>query len=429
MSIFKAYDIRGMYPEDINEGIAYELGIAFAGYLKNDFVIGRDTRISSPPLLKALSDGIMDSGFDVTDIGIVDTPALYFATAFYGFKAGVMITASHNPKGYNGFKICEEDAIPVGGDSGLKDIEKLFGRGKKSSSRGKLSTRDITLDYLAHLIKFYKGGEKRVVIDCSNGSTSRMIGDLMKKTGCETIIINGEMDGNFPAHEPNPLNEANLKQLRSEVLKAGADFGVCFDGDGDRLSVINMDGSIVRNDFLTAIMARELLKDNRNETVLYDLRSSRVVREEIERAGGKPLMCRVGHAFIKKQMREINGLFAGELSGHYYYRENFFADSAFITFLKLVDAKSIDTKGLERYFQSGEINVKVEDRGRAITNVETRFRERGKLIHLDGISVESGNFWFNIRPSNTEPLVRINVEAESREVLDRITEEIMGCIK
>lgn len=413
MSIFKAYDIRGIYPQEINEGIAERLGRAIARYFKTTVVVGRDTRLSSPSLFKGLARGINAEGYDVVDVGVIDTPGLYFATAHYGFGAGVMITASHNPKEYNGLKICREEAIPVGSDSGLKDIEDLFENMpvfSDSKHKGEVTAKDVMEDYADHLMRFCRDGGRGIAVDCSNGATVRIVHKLLER-GLNLDVINDEMDGNFPAHEPNPLKEENMKQLEEKSRRG---LGVCFDGDGDRVGVVH-NGETIRNDFLTAIIARELLIKNPGATILYDLRSSRVVREEIERAGGRAVMCRVGHAFIKRQMREENALFAGELSGHFYYRDNYFADSGPITMLILSGMKSIETENLKRYFPSGEINAEARDPQAALKRVEEKFAGKGKIFYLDGISFECDDYWFNVRPSNTEPLVRINVESRNKE--------------
>lgn len=415
MSIFKAYDIRGLYPQEINEETAERLGRAIAKYFKTTVVVGRDTRLSSLPLFRSFAKGVNAEGHDVVDIGIIDAPGLYFATAHYGFGAGVMITASHNPKEYNGFKLCREDAIPVGSDSGLKDIEEIFNSLPAGSTgaekEGKIIEKDVLKDYADHLMHFYKGSKREALVDCSNGATVRIVKKLVER-GVPLEVINDEMDGNFPAHEPDPLKEENMRQLKEQTK----DIGICFDGDGDRVGVVYR-GEILRNDFLTAIIARELLKESPDATVLYDLRSSRVVREEIEKAGGRALMCRVGHAFIKKQMREENALFAGELSGHFYYRDNYFADSGAITMLLLLGIEDdlMDTGRLKRYFPSGEINVEVEDPQAALKRIEERFAGKGKISYLDGISFECTDYWFNVRASNTEPLVRINAESNNKE--------------
>jgi len=410
MSIFKAYDIRGLYPQEIDEEITERLGRAVAKYFKTTVVVGRDTRLSSLPLFKSFAKGVNAEGYDVVDIGIIDVPGLYFATAHYGFGCGVMITASHNPKEYNGLKICRENAIPVGSDSGLKGIEEIFNAVPTGTEKGgKVIEKDVLDDYADHLMHFYKGSKRKALVDCSNGATVRIVKKLIER-GIPLEVINDEMDGNFPAHEPDPLKEENLQQLRERTK----DLGICFDGDGDRVGVIFRQETI-RNDFITAIIAKDLLKTHKGETILYDLRSSRIVREEIEKAGGKAVMCRVGHAFIKRQMREENALFAGELSGHFYYRENYFADSGPITMLTLLGIEDIETESLKRYFPSGEINVKVKDPQAALKRIEERFAGKGKISYLDGISFECEDYWFNVRASNTEPLVRINVESNSKD--------------
>ncbi len=426
MSIFKAYDIRGIYPEEINEETAERLGRAIAKHFKTTVVAGRDTRISSLPLFKSFAKGVNAEGYDVVDIGIIDTPGLYFATAHYGFGCGVMITASHNPKEYNGLKICREAAIPVGSDSGLKDIEEIFNAvSTGTEKKGKIIEKDMLDDYADHLMHFYKGSKRKALVDCSNGATARIVKKLIEK-GIPLEVINDEMDGNFPAHEPNPLKEENLQQLKDNMNDA--DIGICFDGDGDRVGVVSRQETI-RNDFITAAIAKDLLKTHKGETILYDLRSSRVVREEIEKAGGRAVMCRVGHAFIKKQMREENALFAGELSGHFYYRENYFADSGPITMLTLLGMEDIETGSFKRYFPSGEINVEVKDPLAALKRIEERFAGKGSISYLDGISFECEDYWFNVRASNTEPLVRVNVESGNKDRTQAVVRLLLDLLR
>ena len=430
MSIFKAYDIRGVYPKELNNEIAYRIGSAAGEFFKENVVVGKDVRNSSDQIFRSFSDGITEKGLDVIDIGTIDTPGLYFAVGHYGYKAGVIITASHNPKEYNGFKMCRENAIPVGGDSGLKEIERIsigIDKGKTVEKRGKIIKKDIRKGYRDHILKFYKPcTRKKIVIDCSNGAACVMLPSILEKINIDPVMINNEMDGNFPAHEPNPLKEENLAQLKETIKEENADFGVCFDGDADRLGVVSGDGATIRNDFLTAMIAKQFLKTQKNETVLYDLRSSRVVGEEIEKAGGRGVMCRVGHAFIKKQMREANGIFAGELSGHYYYRDNWFADNALITFMYLLNM-NIDSTYLRRYHASGEINVKTQDKD-VFKRIERAFSGKGKIFYLDGISFESDDYWFNVRLSNTEPLVRINIEAREREMMEKYKKMLIDMV-
>jgi phosphomannomutase len=434
MGIFKAYDIRGVYPTEINEDVMRRIGNAVAQFLDaKRILVSRDMRPSSPSLAEAFIDGATDTGVDCVDAGLLSTPANYFAIANYGFKGGVSVTASHNPKEYNGLKVSRENAIPVGYDAGLKDVEKMVvgGEYKRAAVKGKVVGINVLDEYRRHVLKF-AGDIKplNVVIDASNGMAGLAMPGILEKLPIRTTRLYFELDGTFPNHEANPLRQEALKDLQETVRKTGADFGAIFDGDADRCAFVDEKGTAIPSDLTTALIAVDMLKGAPGSTVIYDVRSSRAVREEIEKHGGKPLPERVGHAFIKATMRERNAIMGGELSGHYYFRDNFFADSAAIAFLKMLGIVSAAGKPvskivepLRRYFTTGEVNFRVEDKEGKIREIASAFSD-GKISWLDGITVEYPEWWFNVRQSNTEPLLRLVLEGNTKELRDKGYERV-----
>lgn len=438
--IFKAYDIRGIYPTEINEDIAHKIGIAISQFLgKGTVVVGRDMRTSSLSLFQHLSSGLNEGGLDIIDIGLVTTPMISFATAHYHYDGGMMITASHNSKEYNGLKICKRNAHPVSYETGIGEIEKKIQAPSKSTVRhkkGKIYTKDVFDDYVQHVLRFSKKVKKlKVVVDAGNGMGGVIAPKLFKFLPCDMIPLYFELDGTFPHHDANPLEPENMQDLIKEVLKHKADLGVAFDGDADRVMFVDNEGQIVSADIATALIAKEFLKHHPGETILHDLRSSWIVKEEIEKLGGKAKMCRVGHAFIKQALREMNGIFAGELSGHYYFRDNFFADSAAIALVMMLNVISEEDKPfakiiapLKRYHSTGELNSKVKDPDQLMNKIEKKYAH-GNVFHLDGLSVEFDDWWFNLRKSNTEPLLRLNVEAKTSELLKEKSKEILDIIR
>ena len=421
MGIFKAYDIRGIYPGELDEAMMKKIGNAVAQFIGGDrILVSRDMRDSGVSLSEAFVEGATDAGVDCWDAGLLSTPGNYFAIANYGFPGGVAITASHNPKEYNGVKVSRENAIPVGSESGLKEIEKvaLYGDYKTASVKGKVVPMSVLDDLTAHILKF-AGDIKplKVAIDASNGMAGLVLPGVLERLPIETERLYFELDGNFPNHDANPLNTEALADLQKKVIETGADLGVCFDGDADRCAFVDEKGELIASDLTTAILARDFLAGEPGGLVLYDVRSSHVVREEIEAAGGRGLPERVGHSFIKATLREKNGLFAGELSGHYYFRDNFYADSAAIGFLRMLTVLSAAdmplselVAPLRRYSNTGEVNFEVEDKDARIRELTAAFSD-GKISLLDGITVEYDDWWFNVRKSNTEPFLRLVLEA------------------
>ncbi len=436
--IFKAYDIRGIYPSELNEETAYKIGRAFVSFLKcRTVAVGRDMRESSEPLSVALMKGIMDQGADVINIGLATTPLLYFAITNYGYDSGIMITASHNPGEWNGFKMCREKAIPLSGDTGIKDIQRLVEENefKDVKKKGMLVGKAVLSDYMRFLTGFTKGiSGLKVVADAGNGMASLTVSKIFRYLDCELVPLYFELDGGFPNHEANPLKEETLKDLNKKVVKEGADFGIAFDGDGDRCCFVDEKGEAISNDLITALIAGEFLKHKPGETVLYDLRSSKVVEEVISKKG-KPVMCRVGHAFIKQQMRDVNAVFAGELSGHFYFRHQFFTESDCLPMVIIMrmlceEGRKLSelVNPLKKYSASGEINSKVKDKDAKLAELEERYKD-GKVVKLDGLSVYYGDWWFNARPSNTEPLLRLNIEADTERLMEQKKEELLSIIR
>lgn len=442
-SIFKAYDIRGIYPEDLNEEIAYRVGRAIVVLTgAKTVVIGRDARVSSNSLSEAIIRGVTDQGADAVDIGLVSTPMLNFAVAEYEeYEAGVMITASHNPKEYNGLKLCYGNALPIGENTGMADLKNLVIEGKfKEAKLGKLVKKEFLGAYVKKvlsLVDMSKIKSLKVVVDTANAVGAVPLPEIFKKIPCKFIPLYFELDGSFPNHEANPLKEETLTDLKKRVLKEGANFGVAIDGDADRIGFVDEKGQTVRADLILTLIARELLKENPGELILYDVRSSRVVKEEVERAGGRAEMCRVGHALIKKQMQDDGALFAGEFSSHFYYRDFYNVESGDLTMLKILEIVSQARRSLSeivapllRYFHSGEINFEVADKEGVMKELEAKYSAGAKEIsHLDGIRLDFGEWWFNVRPSNTEPLLRLNLEAKTKELMEAKKKELEDVIK
>jgi phosphomannomutase len=437
MSIFKAYDIRGIVPEQLDEKLAYKIGRAFVTFLGcPSVVVGRDVRSSSDSLFTALAAGITDQGADVIEIGRTDTPMLYFAAR--GSHAAINITASHNPKEYNGFKLCRENAIPISGDTGIKDIERLVNENKfaEPARKGTISKQDVLADFVKFtqtFVKFNAPGKRlKVVIDCANGSGGLTYPHIFEGLNLDVIPMYMEPDGTFPNHEANPLIEANLVDLKKKVLETGADLGASIDGDADRCMFIDENGVTIRADVAGAIIARDLLKTHSGAAVLYDLRSTKAVAEDITEFGGRPGQCRGGHAFIKKQMRENDAIFAAELSGHFYFKEHNFTESSAIALISILNLM-VETGGkmselaapVLRYSHSGEINFEVKDKDAILKQLEETYGSKGNMYHLDGLSVDFGDWWFNVRGSNTEPLLRLNLEAPNAKMMEEKKAELV----
>lgn len=438
--IFKAYDIRGIYGTELTPETAERIGRALVTFLKcRKVVIGRDIRPHSDPLFQALARGIMMQGADVIDIGHASTPMSYFANGKLGADASVMITASHNTAEWNGFKLCRARAVPISGSTGIADIEQIViseAYAAPLGSFGSLSTYDILPEYRAHIASFSRvAGRIRIAADMANGMGIWEARTLAGLLDIDTLY--NTPDGTFPNHEANPLNYETLTELQEMVRKGDYAFGVAFDGDGDRAGFVDERGEIIPMDLITALIAEDILA-TRKGAIFYDLRSSWVVKEVIEANGGIPKMSRVGHAFIKEQMRECDALFAGELSGHYYFRDNYTAESSAMAVLSLANivSRSGQTlaeliRPLRKYFASGEINshVKVSPK-QILADIKTAYNDgSGKIFELDGISGEYNDWWFNVRSSNTEPLVRLNVEAKTKELMEAKRDELLARIR
>ena len=464
--IFKAYDVRATYPDPLGPDDAWKVGHATATFLKRSrenatnkveredtIVVGRDMRPHSPELAGALIDGIRSTGTNVLDVGMIDTSCIYFAINHYGCVGGVQTTASHNPVNYNGFKISGPGAKPIGAATGLKDIERIAGQLTRAGNTGVNGTReeaDVWPAYREHVLKFLDLRKPvRIVADASNGMAGVMVPKVFGDVADLLIEeVNFEVGVAF-AHEPNPLVEENLAQLKHAVRQSKGEqggalevtAGVCFDGDADRCVFIDETGNPIGCDLLTALIARDFLESgDKGSAIVYDLRSSHALKEEIEKAGGVPKRDRVGHVFMKKTMAETNAVFGGELSGHFYFRDNFFADSGAIAFARVLSILSKSDKKLseliapiDRYATSGEINFRVEDKDAMIRTLADRYKTR-EIDYLDGITVDAGTgqggegWWFNVRKSNTEPMLRLNLEARDRQTLDAMLAELKSVL-
>jgi phosphomannomutase len=427
VSIFKAYDIRGVVPSELDADAAYRIGRATARFLRaRRLAIGRDARAHSPELGEALVRGVRDEGVSVLDIGLAATPMLYFAVDTLGADGGIMLTASHNPAQYNGMKICAGNAVPVGEASGLREIERIAGAelGPPAAARGGRESKDVVDGYVRHALAVGSGeiAPLRIAIDCANGMAAIGLEPLLARLPLQVERLYFEPDGRFPNHPADPLKLENLRDVCAAVKRGGADFGVAFDGDADRAVFVDDQGEPVPSDLMTGLLARGQLARHPGGTVLYDLRSSWATAEEIRAAGGTPMMCRVGHSFVKAQMRESGAVFAGELSGHFYFRfsERLVADDGIAAFVALASAVSAAKRPLSqlvaplrRYAASGEINRQVQDPRAIIEAVAREHAGAPEVSRLDGLLVRYDDWWFNLRPSNTEPLLRLNLEAKT----------------
>ncbi len=436
--IFKAYDIRGLYGSTLTDDIATRIGRAYVDFLgARRVVIGRDMRTHSPAMFAALARGVTLQGADVIDVGIVSTPMCYYANGSLGADGSIMITASHNPGEWNGMKLCREAAIPISGPTGIEAIEALVEAGtfKPAAAKpGSIEQHDIKPAYVAHIrgLADFKR-PLRLAVDYAN-AMGIVEAEALKGLYAESVLF-GDLDGSFPNHEANPLDHETLEPLQHLVRGHGPfDFGIAFDGDADRVGFVDELGTIVPMDLITALIAQTMLKKQPGR-IFYDLRSSKAVREVIEEAGGEALMSRVGHAFIKQQMRDANALFAGELSGHYYFRENYFAESSALAVIFIGNLVSSGTKPLSeliaplrRYSPSGEVNSTVGDVAKVFTALRAAYPE-ARFTELDGLTVECPTWWFNVRASNTEPLVRLNLEAPTAAEMAIRRDEVLAIIR
>ena len=437
MGIFKTYDIRGIYGSEINTDIAYKIGRAFAKFLKgNSYMAGYDARLHSEEMYRALIDGLRDEGCDVVGIGLCSTPLLHFSQIKGGYDGGIMVTASHNPPQYHGFKLYDGKGGSVSYAKGLNRIEELvksgFERAKKT--RGNFSEKDTVNEYINFIsqqaavnenkVNSYK---QKIVIDPSNGSAGKVYKLLAEKLKLDMHFINENPDGHFPNHSPNPLKEESSRQISEEVRKLGADFGAILDGDGDRVLFVNERGEKIENYFISALIAEQLLKSAPDSAIVYDLISSRVLKERIEESGGKPVVSKVGYTFIYDSMVAENAVFGSETSGHVYFKvsDTYYTESsayAVIMLLNLLNERREKLSELikpmaKKYYQSKEINIEVEDKEKALNDVEKYFAG-ADINKLDGIGVSFKDVWFNIRASNTEPVLRIRLEGTDRDSVE-----------
>jgi len=446
--IFRAYDIRGIWPEELDEKIAYRIARAFVYFLREnnkkkvlDIAVGRDNRLSSPSLSQNFIEGIIDSGCNVIDIGLSTTPMLYFSVAHYGFDGGVEVSASHNPPEYNGFKLVREESRPISKITGIERIKKLvlantsFLPNKKKGSVIKKNVLDDYSKFVFEGIQIKKIKPLRIVVDTANGVVGIVIPQIFKKLPVQLYHLFPELDGRFPNHLPNPLVEENLEDIKQTVRKKKADLGVAFDGDGDRIIFVDEKGGVVSPDLIGVLVAESVLKRYPGQKIMYDIRSSNIVKEKIKEAGGVAIMSRVGHSFIKERMRKENIVFAQEFSGHYYFKDRYFAESPFFVLFKILERLSESKKKLsdiikeyKKYYHSGEINFEVADKEKKIKELEKKF-PKGKKTYLDGLRVDFKDWWFNVRPSNTEPLLRLVIEAKTKEILEKKKKEISALIK
>jgi phosphomannomutase len=441
--VFKAYDVRGIYPDELDEAGAHAIGQAYVEEFEpRQIAVGRDMRVSSPSMADAVMRGAAEAGAGVVDVGLVGTEMLYYAVGELALDGGVMVTASHNPKEYTGMKIVRRGALPVGGDSGLLDIRTraMSGARHETSPTGTIRQEEIWprwVDAVLSFIDVEAVKPLRVVIDAANGMAGAMLPPILERLPIETVRCYFEPDGTFPNHEPNPLLPENREFIVGKVKDERADLGVAFDGDADRCFFVDDTGEFVPGDFVTALLSASVLEKEPGAKILYDVRASWAVPQTIEQGGGVPLVNRVGHAFFKHRMREEGAVFGGEVSGHYYFREFSQADSGVIPFLLMLELMSKRDEKLsellrpfrERYFITGELNTPVADVPLKLQELKERFGPEGTVSHLDGLSVDADEWHMNVRPSNTEPLLRLNLEALSPELMKHKRDEVLAVIR
>jgi phosphomannomutase len=450
--VFKAYDVRGTYPDQMDEELAYRIGRAFPRVLadlegtppeRQRIAVGHDMRHSAPGMAAEYARGIADSGADVLDVGMVGTEMVYWAVGARKLDGGLMCTASHNPKAYTGAKLVKSGALALSGDSGIGELRDLVSEGDPgppADSPGTIESEDIGDAFRADALGYIDASAIRpmtVMLDGGNGMAGPMVGPILDDFPLDQERAYWEPDGEFPDHEPNPLLEENRRFIVDKVKETGADLGIAWDGDADRCFFIDDTGQFVDGDFLTALLAESILRKEAGAAILYDVRASRAVPDVVEQAGGRAHVNRVGHAFFKTRMREEGAAFGGEVSGHYYFRDFYCADSGTIPALLILELLSLEGKKLSelleqfrsRYFISGEINSEVEDQDGKMTEIEERFAD-GRVSKLDGISIDYDDWHFNVRPSNTEPLLRLNLESlVSREHMEAKRDEVLGLIR
>ena len=438
--IFKAYDVRGVYPEDLSEDIARRIGSAFAEFTgARSVVLGRDCRISSPSLAAAFGEGVTGRGADVVDIGLATTDMLYFASGRLN-QPGAMFTASHNPPRYNGVKLCGVGAAPVGADSGLEEVRDLASREllDPAPTPGRVTAQDLVEEYIDHVLSFVeveKIAPLTVVADAANGMAGLVLERIFDRLPAKLVGLYLDLDGTFPNHPADPIQPENQADLKRAVPEHGADIGLAFDGDADRVFLVDEKAQGVSGSLVTALVAEAMLEREPGAKIVHNLICSWVVPEVVREHGGEPIRTRVGHSFIKKVMAETGAIFGGEHSGHYYFRDHFRADSGLIAGLFVLQRLSEMGVPLSellaqyrRYEASGEINSEVTEQQQALERVAEAFAD-GRQDRLDGLTVEYDDWWFNVRPSNTEPLLRLNVEARSKELLEEKTNRVLSVIR
>ena len=445
-SIFKAYDVRGLYPGEVNEDAARQIGRGFVAYLKaKRIAVSRDMRLSSPSVAAAFIDGARQQGADVVDYGMLATDMMYFAVARDGHDGGAQITASHNPKQYNGIKLVRREAFPLSGEEGLGEIRDMIVKQTipaAAARSGSLTQMDVLDDYVKHVLSFIDTRIIKpfnVVLDAGSGMGGLVAPKLFDRLPCRTTKLCFDIDGTFPNHEANPLIEENRRDIVDRVVRDHADIGIAWDGDADRCFFIDGTGEFIAGDFVTALLAEAFLLKNPGAKVVYDVRASYAVKDMVAKYGGTALMNRVGHAFFKKRMREEGAIFGGEVTGHYYFRDNFYADNGFIPAMLMLELMSHKGQTLhelvaplrQKYFISGEINTKMPDMRVVQEKVDAlaaRYAD-AKVYSMDGTSVEYPDWHFNVRASNTEPLIRLNLEATTQQKMEQKRDEVLAFIR
>lgn len=453
--IFKAYDIRGIYPGELDEKTAFLIGKAYTDYIREaegieepQIVVGRDARPSSPRIFNALTKGIVEQGGDVFNIGLSTTPMLYWAVNFLTAQGGIMITASHNPKEYNGFKMTRSKAVIISENQGMEEIkDKVLNQEfKKGETKEAIMDRDVKEYYLNYLLKDVKPSfSGKIAIDAGNGMAGILLPRLLERLQVRYLPLYFELDGNFPNHEANPLKEKTLQKLQETIKKEKADLGVAFDGDGDRVSFLTEKGEIIRGDFIGAILSQALLKDHRGGGVVYDIRCSKILPELVKAKGGKPILSRVGHPYIKKKMAETKAILGVELSCHIYFDFDFplsksYFESGLFALISFLDVMAKSGKKssellapLKKYYYSGEINFKLTDKKRALSLIEKKYQKISRIDKQDGIRIDVTRkkdwFWFIVRPSNTEPLLRLIMESNQKELFSKELKKIKALIR
>ena len=445
-SIFKAYDVRGLYPSEVNEEAAREIGRGFVAYLQaKRIAVSRDMRLSSPSVAAAFIEGARAQGADVVDYGMMGTDMMYYAVARDGLDGGAQITASHNPKEYNGIKMVRREAFPLSGDAGIGEIRDMIAGGQlppPADRPGGLSQTNVVDDYVTRVLGFIDRSIIKpfnVVLDAGNGIGGLVAPLLFKNLPCRTTSLCMEVDGSFPNHEANPLIEENRRDIVERVIREKADIGIAWDGDADRVFFIDGTGEFVAGDFITALLAEAFLIKNPGSKIVYDVRASYAVKDIVAKYGGTALMNRVGHAFFKRRMREENAIFGGEVTGHYYFRDFYYADNGFIPALLILELMSRKGQTLaellaplrEKYFISGEINTRLKDGTSAQEKMDglAAMYTEGRTYSMDGVSVEFHDWHFNVRASNTEPLLRLNLEATTLDKMEQKRDEVLAFIR